>query len=48
MNTKLTTAVEAYFADLRRVRASGGATLKPKVFCKEKFGDGSETSEHVS
>ena len=25
-NTKLTTAVEAYFADLRRVRASGGAT----------------------
>ena len=26
MNTKLTTAVEAYFADLGRVRASGGAT----------------------
>ena len=26
MNTKLTTAVEAYFADLRRVHASGGAT----------------------
>ena len=25
-NTKLTTAVEAYFAELRRVRASGGAT----------------------
>ena len=25
-NTKLTAAVEAYFADLRRVRASGGAT----------------------
>ena len=25
-NTKLTVAVEAYFADLRRVRASGGAT----------------------
>ncbi|MCY3820795.1 MAG: N-6 DNA methylase [Gammaproteobacteria bacterium] len=25
-NTKLITAVEAYFADLRRVRASGGAT----------------------
>ena len=67
MNTKLTSAVEAYFADVSRVRASGGATgerssypalaglldavgaaLKPKVFCKEKFGDGSETSEHVS
>ncbi len=67
MNTKLTSAVEAYFADLRRVHASGGATgerssygplanllnsvgaaLKPKVFCREKFGDGSETSEHVS
>ena len=27
MNTKkLTTAVETYFADLRRIRASGGAT----------------------
>ena len=26
MNQKLTTAVEAYFADLRRIRASGGAT----------------------
>ncbi len=26
MNTKLTTAVEAYFADLRRVHVSGGAT----------------------
>ena len=25
-NTKLTAAVETYFADLRRVRASGGAT----------------------
>ena len=25
-NSKLTTAVEAYFADLRRVRASGGGT----------------------
>ena len=25
-NTKLTTAVEQYFADLRRIRASGGAT----------------------
>ena len=25
-NTRLTTAVESYFADLRRVRASGGAT----------------------
>ncbi len=25
-NTRLTAAVEAYFADLRRVRASGGAT----------------------
>ena len=25
-NTKLTAAVEAYFADLRRVCASGGAT----------------------
>ncbi|MXW50454.1 MAG: hypothetical protein F4Z84_09405, partial [Gammaproteobacteria bacterium] len=25
-NTKLTAAVEDYFADLRRVRASGGAT----------------------
>ena len=26
MNTKLTSAVESYFADLRRVSASGGAT----------------------
>ena len=25
-NTRLTAAVEAYFADLRRIRASGGAT----------------------
>ena len=25
-NTKLTAAVEAYFADLRKVRASGGST----------------------
>ena len=25
-NTKLTTAVENYFADLRRIRASGGST----------------------
>ena len=25
-NTKLTTAVETYFTDLRRIRASGGAT----------------------
>ena len=28
MNTKLTAAVEAYFADLGRVRASGGATAE--------------------
>ncbi len=27
-NTKLTTAVENYFADLRRIRASGGSTAE--------------------
>ena len=31
-NTKLTAAVEAYFADLRRVRASGGATRERSAY----------------
>ncbi len=36
-NTKLTTAVEQYFSDLRSIRASGGGALKPKVFCAPRY-----------
>ena len=47
-DAKLTVAVETYFADLRRVRATGrlanlldavGATLRPKVFCVGELAD---------